>query len=324
MTEAELINRFNIDRPMYKAWGELVTSSITESLVEELGTAFKLFLRMPAIPRVKETSSLVNKSFYGKKKYADPYNEITDKVGVRFVVLLPKEIETISNIIIKSKLWTYSKDRDFEHERLENPMVFTYQSVHFVVTALNDCKHNGIEIAKGTQCEIQVRTILQHAYSELTHDTIYKPQVITSPSIHRTIAKSMALIETTDGFFHEVDKEIESLASIDKPLLLALSSLYLKNIGVLAALDKVNDLVIDAFRDYAVDIAEIQTFLKAKPFILNKIIEKRADKHLYRQAAIILVYFVAYKNSRKTMKQWPLTEEELRPIYIDMGLPISA
>ncbi|RWP54341.1 MAG: hypothetical protein EOR07_34055 [Mesorhizobium sp.] len=43
-----------------------------------------------------------------------------------------------------------------------------------MVRSKDELTFDGETIAAGTPCEIQVRTILQHAYSQLTHDTIYK------------------------------------------------------------------------------------------------------------------------------------------------------
>src|SRR3546814_10997244 len=61
----------------------------------------------------------------------------------------------------------------------------------------------------GTPCEVQLRTLLQHAHSQLTHDTIYKPKTIASSHTKRFVARSMALIETVDDFFVQVMIEIE-------------------------------------------------------------------------------------------------------------------
>src|SRR3546814_12228521 len=39
----------------------------------------------------------------------------------------------------------------------------------------------------GTPCEVQLRTLLQHAHSQLTHDTIYKPKTIASSHTKRFV-----------------------------------------------------------------------------------------------------------------------------------------
>lgn len=47
----------------------------------------------------------------------------------------------------------------------------------------------GMTVTAGTPCEVQVRTLLQQAHSELTHDTIYKPRVVQTPDMHRAAAR---------------------------------------------------------------------------------------------------------------------------------------
>ena len=74
-------------------------------------------------------------------------------------------------------------------------------------------KLEGVTIPKGLTCEVQVRTLLQHAYSELSHSRIYKPSFDPDAKVKRVIAKSMALLETTDDFFEEVNDRMNEIAA---------------------------------------------------------------------------------------------------------------
>ncbi|WP_426709518.1 hypothetical protein [Enterobacter cloacae complex sp. 284J4] len=69
--------------------------------------------------------------------------------------------------------------------------------------------------------------LLQHAYAELTHDAIYKAKTIVEPDIHTTVAKSMALIETTDDFFCSVSKAINAASDGYAGIQRALDNLYM-------------------------------------------------------------------------------------------------
>ena len=159
------------------------------------------FLKLPVTPRLKELKSLVDKALFRDKTYTNPYQDITDKVGMRFVVLLSNDIRIVEDAILDIKDWTVSKDRDFEDELRARTLEFAYQSVHYVLRAATEMQYGDAVIPISTPCEVQIRTLLQHAHSELTHDTIYKPKKTASPEVKRTIAKSMALIEATDDFF---------------------------------------------------------------------------------------------------------------------------
>ena len=50
-------------------------------------------------------------------------------------------------------------------------------------------------------CEIQIRTLLQHAFAEVSHDSTYKGPYKNDKGILRHLAKSMALMEATDDYF---------------------------------------------------------------------------------------------------------------------------
>ena len=151
---------------------------------------------------------------------------------MRFVVLLTSDIRKICDVIDNAeskKFWTASKDRDYEKERDEKPLEFTYQSVHYVLRAKQGIQLEGTNIPEGTACEIQIRTLLQHAHSELTHDTLYKPKANAASSVKRTVAKSMALIEATDEFFEQAMAHLDEVASAQRELLSFLSTEYLKS-----------------------------------------------------------------------------------------------
>jgi len=98
MTEQEFTKEFNSKKHIYAAWGEYVKETIISELtkdVEEVAT----FLRITPTSRVKELNSLIQKAFYRGKEYLNPFDDITDKVGIRFVVLLVDDIKILSCIV---------------------------------------------------------------------------------------------------------------------------------------------------------------------------------------------------------------------------------
>ena len=211
MELAELVARYEKDKPILKSWGTFVTRYVCKEVEVQLGgrKARRNFFKVPPTARVKDTDSLVGKAYWRGYKWDDPYNQINDKVGTRFVVLLLSEIDRVKEIIVKSPFWTYEKSRDFEQEAKDDPTIFSYQSVHFIVRANKSLPPSGIMIPEGTACEIQVRTLLQHAYSEMSHDNIYKSLVKSSVDVHRTMARCMGLIDSTDQMFRDASMKIE-------------------------------------------------------------------------------------------------------------------
>ncbi|ELI8221658.1 (p)ppGpp synthetase, partial [Yersinia enterocolitica] len=195
----EFIATFEREKDIYSSWGKLVLQNIQNKLKEN---EMESILKIEPSYRMKDISSLIEKAFYRSKNYKNPYEDITDKVGVRFVVLLTDDIPIIKKIIEDCSQWEYSDDRDFIKEKEDKPYLFDYQSVHYVVKNLEPISiGEKILIPTGTPCEIQVRTLLQHAYAEVSHDSVYKCKAKPSSDIKRRMARTIALMESTDELF---------------------------------------------------------------------------------------------------------------------------
>ncbi|EDL2800291.1 (p)ppGpp synthetase, partial [Salmonella enterica subsp. enterica serovar Schwarzengrund] len=99
MTETEFLKQWHSEKAMYGAWGQYIVSSISEALIKSLKVDLKNYLKIPVNHRVKDDGSLVDKALYRNKAYKNPYNDIEDKVGVRFVVMLQTDVEKVCEVI---------------------------------------------------------------------------------------------------------------------------------------------------------------------------------------------------------------------------------
>lgn len=326
MTEDEFLKRWSEERPMYEAWGRFVVASLIDELrplVAPVST--DVFIRIPVAPRLKSDGSFVTKAFYRTEKhYTDPFDQITDKVGVRFVVLLASQIQTVCRAVEAGRAWEYSKDKDFEEEIAKTPYEFRYQSVHYIVRSRGDQKLDGQNITAGTPCEVQIRTLLQHAHSELTHDTIYKPSVKGTPAMLRAAAKSMALIESTNDYFEELVKEINAEVAANRQLSDELADTYRATVGKSADPTRAEGLLNDAFATFTGEkpLDRLTAFLTEKPYIPNKIAARSAYKHLFRQPSILLAYLAVSTDPIAAVRAWPLTLDEIKPIFSDLGVAL--
>jgi len=326
MNEAEFVKKWESEREMYIAWGSFVATKISDALqVADQTLDLKKFLKIPPTPREKELDSLLGKAFHRNKPYKNPYEEIEDKVGVRFVVLLTSDIKNIARVIQTSELWHASLDKDYEAERENRPLEFTYQSVHYVIKAANDLTtENGVTIPRGTPCEVQLRTLLQHAHSELTHDSIYKrgPGTEVNKKVERTVAKSMALIEAVDEYFIAAIDELAAATQPEREGLETLAAIFYDRIGIRPNKDKTNTLVLQSFRHKLdEDLRQkILAMLDAKPVIASMIKDNFDTQYIYRQPWILLAFLLASSEPAQTAEKWPLTPDELRPVYNDLGI----
>ncbi|MHB8033085.1 RelA/SpoT [Clostridium botulinum] len=320
MDQKDFIQQFKTDKHIYTAWGEYVKNKILELLKNKVDV--EQFLKLDVNVRVKSVDSLLEKAFYRNKNYTDPYNEITDKVGIRFIVLYLDDIEVIEHIVESISEWNYSKDRDFSNEIEKNPEKFGYESCHYVVTNNSEIAYNKVTIPKGIACEIQIRTLLQHAYCEMSHSTVYKRKVHNT--VKRITARSMALIESADYFFKEVKGMVynEEKSYID---LLPKLTEYYSTFAKVTLDDKINMFIIDNYKELLNQstFSEIKKYIESKPFLKEKICKNYNIKLIYRQPIVLLMYYLISQKRTLVYEKWPLTEDELIPLYNDLGISLN-
>jgi len=321
MNETEFKAQWKSDNPAYKAWGNYIVDTISQALKEQ-GKDLNVFLKVPAKCRLKGDSSLIDKAFYRGKDYSDPYNEIEDKVGARFIVLLLEDLEVICDIIKGSDVWSFDSCKHFNIDREKEPLLFTYQSVHYILRPKGEIEVDGTLIPASTPCEIQVRTLLQHAHAELTHDAIYKSERAVQPKVHRTVAKCMALIETTDDFFSQVTSQLNHGPLEEHCVLARLDGIYSSMTGLQSYPQKSSIVIWDQFEQLIDEnlVDEIQSTL-SKIGSLPEIIKARySESVLYQQSTVLFVYWMLKTRKRRLLKDWPLSGSMLEPLANDLGV----
>ncbi|MCL6365258.1 (p)ppGpp synthetase [Pectobacterium carotovorum subsp. carotovorum] len=326
MNEAEFIKLWHAEKAMYDAWGQLIVDSISSSLSKCLNVDLKSYLKIPAEHRVKEDGSLIDKAFYRNKAYQDPYNDIEDKVGVRFVVMLQSDAERVCEIIAQvadSQGWDAVQCRNYNEERNKSPMLFTYQSHHFIIRSREPIVLNGITISENTPCEVQVRSLLQHAYAELTHDAIYKKKTIVEPEVTRTVAKTMAFIETADEFFQKVvDKTESKTVAKNEPLL---DTVFEEITGIQSVKQNSSIIIYDTFQNFINENfeEEIEKFIEKNPNLGDVIKEKTIKNKFYQQSVIIFIYWLIRRKKSAIESEWPLEWKIISDMATDVGVALN-
>ena len=98
--EDAFLAKWHEERAAYLAWGQHVSSMISEALIPVVApVSVGYFLKAAPAPRLKDDKKLIEKAFYRNKPYSDPYAEITDKVGIRFVVLLGTHVRIVTKVL---------------------------------------------------------------------------------------------------------------------------------------------------------------------------------------------------------------------------------
>lgn len=299
-----------VQAPALGAWGSYVTKTVSDKVLETIGEKrFSTFFKIPPAPRVKSIDSAVTK--LAKKRYKDPVNEMTDLVGTRFVVLLKSDISIVEDAIARHTGWTLSQERDPTFEVSQDPNVFDYQSAHYLVRSLEDRMIDGVVIPAETTCEIQIRTLLQHAYAELVHDNVYKPEGQVPVEAKRLIARCMALMETTDEMFCSALEELRQVNTDRETWLQFLADEFGKLPGQhgVGADDPETHEFLDTFRDLLQLANRRRIIEEAIPQALRDRIVRRAQNGgMFGKPMCLLVYWLLRKYPRQTVDRWPFAQ----------------
>ena len=168
-----------------------VAHAILADIAKELG------LTVLAVEhRVKEEKSLAGKL----ERKGDGYNtldDITDILGCRIICFLSDEIDKIGKKVEEKFVIDYENSSDKRTLLKEN--AFGYLSLHYICSLPYGDKWPD-EIC-GKKFEVQIRTILQHAWSAIHHDIGYKSDFGVPREISRQFARLAGLLELADDEF---------------------------------------------------------------------------------------------------------------------------
>ena len=207
---AERIRRYGELRELYEAYADFIE--------KVLKAACKTLAPLGIVQaRAKTLSSFAGKAARKRvqgRGYERPEEEFTDLCGGRVIVCDLREIEGLRRFVRENFVVDEANTDDISARLGESE--FGYLSVHFVVTLPEGATEvYGVEVPeairdRGLRAEIQIRTMLQHAWSDLTHDRLYKSPFEVPRRLRREGASLAATLEVADGRFRRFVEDIDS------------------------------------------------------------------------------------------------------------------
>ncbi|MBL7058778.1 hypothetical protein ISS03_05640 [Patescibacteria group bacterium] len=147
-------------------------------------------------------------SFWGKiirkQYYNEPFDGIDDICGLRIIYYYPSDCPRIIKLI-KDELEIVeiiNKNQELEFNQ------FGYRSNHFVIKPPNKINQDPLLFGlDNLKAEIQIRTILMHAWAEIEHKLAYKSKDQIPDRLRRKFSQLSALFEIADERFEEIRAE---------------------------------------------------------------------------------------------------------------------
>lgn len=178
-----------------------VAADLEAHIIDVLDDAGLTFDRVSV--RIKDRTSFARKLSNENYPDYDSFTDAHDVIGVRVITFHSSEIPQLKDAL--SGLFTVVRVIDKAAETAREGR-FGYASQHLIVSAKDEpwAAEDG---ASPKYIEIQLRTVLQHAWAEFEHDVRYKNQQhpeTSSPEVQRAFTLAAGLIELADEQFDKI------------------------------------------------------------------------------------------------------------------------
>jgi len=199
----EAVNWYAGRRSLYEALAGKVEEIIREVLDAE-GIEYH-----SVSSRAKDLESFRAKA--AREEYANPIEEIKDMAGIRVIAYVESEARRIADLV--ANLFVIDPKHSVDKGEVLGVDKVGYRSIHYVANLpLERCKLPEYRRFSDLECEIQVRTILQHAWAEIEHDRNYKFTGILPDEIQRRFAVLAGVLELADREFDQIAVSIDTYA----------------------------------------------------------------------------------------------------------------
>ena len=195
-----IIKQYRELAPMLPTVKDVVTENIQSQI-----SKYNLYLTNVE-SRIKTEKSLRGKLELKGWKYKSLF-DITDILGLRIITVYNDELDAAAAMV--EKTFDIDWDNSVDKRKLLESDRFGYISIHYICsipkTLYFDEKHPELNELK---FEIQIRTILQHAWATINHDIGYKSNIEIPMEYKRRISRLAGLLEIADDEFSSFRKEL--------------------------------------------------------------------------------------------------------------------
>jgi ppGpp synthetase/RelA/SpoT-type nucleotidyltranferase len=264
------------------------------------------------------------------------FDSLPDKVGARVIIRYRADVD---KVIERVRTLFDSNEPENKEELLGTDRV-GYLSVHLDNVRLHESDGDAARYPPGTfWVELQVRTLAQHLWSEMSHDTVYKNEEMIAqldPEVRRRVSLMAGQIEVADREFDRLNMELSARVAVR--LLQVLEQHYYTVASQRPNLE-LSVEVLDALMplvpqdDVAAFAGRLNEFLSAKHSIIEGVyakarelgVENDATPAFLFQPEVLLIYNLLTSSRDKTRQVWNenYPERELERIANTFGISLD-
>lgn len=253
-----ILEEYRERQPMLTKMAEIVDQQLKECLNKNgiIVTAVE--------GRIKGEASLAGKLALKGYKY-QTIDDITDIFGARIITFYTDEVDKIAALL--EQVFTVDWENSVDKRKMHSLDSFGYNSLHYICRIPKEIYYDPTMPELNTmRFELQMRTALQHVWSNMHHDTGYKSGMDIPQEYLRTLNRLAGMLELADDEFSRIRTSINEYRY------------------------KVQNLVQDGkFDEVELNGDSFQNYLKLKPF--SRLTKKIAA---INQAEITDATFIPY------------------------------
>lgn len=224
-----ILDEYHKNQPIFERMQNLICNKIRTSLDEN-------HILIAALEsRIKTEKSLLGKLERKGYKYHS-LSDITDILGIRIITFYSNEVDLISAHV--EQLLDIDWENSIDKRKMLEIDRFGYLSLHYICHIPESIyKDPDMPELNQIRFELQIRSLLQHAWANLYHDMGYKNDVEIPVVYQRDMSRLAGLLEMADEQFSRIRKEIND---------------YRRNVQSLVATGNFNEVALngDTFRSY--------------------------------------------------------------------------
>ena len=231
----DLLAQYKALLPVYNKMAEMVPVKLNEFFTEAG------IIVASVEQRVKTEESLTGKLKLKGGKYHDIF-DITDLVGIRVITFYIDDVDKVASVL--ERLFNIDWENSIDKRKAHEIDSFGYLSLHYICSIpeyfYSDPEHP--EFNK-IRFEVQMRTVLQHAWANMNHDTGYKSGVEIPKVYMRNMSRLAGMLELVDDEFSRIRRELAD---------------YRRQVQKLVASGNLDDVLLDG--------DSFKSFLTVRPF----------------------------------------------------------